>query len=85
MKPVFGQPAAEIHPLTEQATYVARALHTLEHLRDNGGVRDDGSISAGFCVQSYNDLRKLMQWFYAQGVRPQDIDLGAFVVLSDEV
>lgn len=82
MKPTFGQLVSELHPLTEQATYVARALHTLQHLRDNSVVRDDGSVSAQFCAQSYNDLRTLLAWFYDQGVRPQDIDLGAFVVVE---
>jgi len=78
MKPEFGTIGLEIHELTEQATYVARAIHTLEWLRDNGAIdKDDDTY--GFVRQSWVDLKRLEAWFVAQGVRPRDIDLGAFV------
>lgn len=77
--PAFGTIGFEIHELTEQATYVARAIHTLECLREWGTVDEADDMIAGFVRQSWADLKRLEAWFYEQGVKPRDIDLGAFV------
>lgn len=76
--PEFGTVGFEIHELTEQATYVARALQTLEWMRDAGVVTEEGD-HFGFVRETWRDLKKLEAWFYAQGVKPRDIDMGAFV------
>lgn len=45
----------------EQATIVARAIHTLEVLRNSGIIKDAESMPALFAEQSWNDLRRLKQ------------------------
>lgn len=78
MKPTFGTPGAEIHELTEQATYVARAIHTLEATREwRSG--DSTDMAVLFVRDSHMELRRLLKWFYAQGVKPEQIDFAAFV------
>jgi len=79
MKAEFGTVGVEIHELTEQATYVARALNMLEKLRDAGIIQDDGSMATALVSDSWLELRRVLEYFYAQGVKPRDIDLGAFV------
>jgi len=77
---IFGQPetAGSDPVMLEHATLIYRAIHTLEHLRDNGDV-DEDSVSAIFAEQSWRDLRRLLRWYYEQGVRPAEIDIGDFV------
>jgi hypothetical protein len=77
--PQFGTVGCEIHELTEQATYVARAINTLECLGEWGVIDEADDMNAGFVRQSWAELKRLEAWFYAQGVKPRDIDLGAFV------
>jgi len=78
MKAEFGTVGVEIHELTEQATYVARAINTLESLREWERMNAE-DMRTSFVLQSHGDLTKLLQWFYVQGVKPRDIDLGSFV------
>lgn len=84
MKALFGQPeaarvmTAEYAALLEQATIVARAIQTLETLREHGKVEGDDTPSL-FVRQSWAELKRLMRMYEAQGVRPHDIDLGMFV------
>lgn len=66
--------------LIEQLTLVARAIHTLEWLRDNGVIEEDAdSMAWDWCRQSWHDLRRLRDYYRSQGVSLRDIDLGAFV------
>lgn len=79
-KPTFGQPPATIHELTAQATIIARAIQTLEWLRDTDTIKDKSSIQYGFMNESWEELTKLLDWFYAQGVNPKDIDYGGMEI-----
>lgn len=76
--PQFGTVGMEVHELTGYATYVARALQTLQTTREwQSGDTNDMAVL--FVRDSFAELHKVLQWFYEQGVKPRDIDLGAFV------
>lgn len=70
--------------LLEQATLVARAIHTLEWLRDNGAVQKE-TTADDWCRQSWCDLNRLQQHYREQGVSMRDIDLGQFVSFDVEL
>lgn len=63
----------------ELATYISRAIHTLERLRDNNIVEDDDSTLSLFVRQSFDDLRYALDQLVARGVDRRQIDLGEFV------
>lgn len=78
---IFGKPESAgvvfVDPLLlEHATLIYRAIHTLEILRDHNVIDDDDSIASLFVQQSWHDLRRLLDWYKAQGVRVRDIDIG---------
>lgn len=76
-KPIFGQPpAAPMHPYTEQATIVARAIQALEMTREYNSGGDSTAVL--FVRESWVELTELLGWFYAQGVNAADVDYGGF-------
>jgi hypothetical protein len=68
--------------LLEQATIVYRAIHTLELLSEYGIIEDDESIPSFFVAQSWQDLKRLLEIYKAQGIRMCDIDIGEYTILS---
>lgn len=83
----FGKPETAgvrfVDPaLLEQATIVYRAIHTLEILSEYGIIEEDESIPSFFVEQSWQDLKRLLEMYKAQGVRMMDIDIGEYTYVS---
>lgn len=84
MQAIFGQPEAarvmteEHAQLLEHATYIARALQTLECLREWGRAEGD-DLPSLFVHQTYRELKRMEAYYREQGIRPREIDFGAFV------
>ena len=62
----------------QQVTIIARAIQTLEWLRDNpGSLRDETSIGSCMAAESWRELRELEVALTAQfGIAPRTIDHG---------
>lgn len=60
--------------LLEHAEIVNRAIHTLELLGEWGIIKDDDSTISLFVAQSWDDLKRLMDYYTSQGVRAKDLD-----------
>ena len=58
----------------DHASIVARAIHTLEYLRDYDIIENDDSLPALFVRQSWSDLRRLLAHYTALGILPEDIE-----------
>jgi hypothetical protein len=77
---LFGKPETAgvvigVDPLLlEHAEIVNRAIHTFELLGEYGIVKDDDSTASLFVAQSWSDLKRLMEYYIAQGVRVNDLD-----------
>jgi len=60
-----------------QLHIVARALHSLECLRDWGALEDDDSTATWFATESWHELKHLKKALLEEtGLTERDIDLG---------